>query len=163
MLAVTDAVFTATHLLHLKQLADDAIAGPDIQAPLANGSPSLFDPLRTAYAHFATHKALFASFDANQPTDQPQQLCFPHRQVLESSDPPAAMMAVSKILNAAVNQKRLTQLEWTRLHDSQRTHLSQLSSAFPDMDKRLTHLAATEIKGPHWPLDLTSKLVLKYP
>jgi hypothetical protein len=33
MLAATDAAFTAAHLCHLKQLADDSIAGPYIQSP----------------------------------------------------------------------------------------------------------------------------------
>jgi hypothetical protein len=39
----------------------------------------------------------------SQPTDQQQQLCLPHLKVLETTDPPAALMAVSKIINAAVN------------------------------------------------------------
>jgi hypothetical protein len=58
MLAATDAspALSAAHLRHLKQLADDAVAGPYLQPSHANGSTSLFsDPFRTAYAHFATH------------------------------------------------------------------------------------------------------------
>ena len=104
MLAATDAAFTAAHLRHLKQLADDAVLGPYLQPPRVNGSTSLFsDPFRASYDHFATTGALFLTSDADKPTDQPKQLFLPHLQVLESADPPAALTAVSKTLNAAVN------------------------------------------------------------
>jgi hypothetical protein len=60
-------------------------------------------------------------------------------------------MAVSKIISAEVNQKCLTQWTSLQVHDPQR---NQVHTAFPDLDKLLTHLAAKEIKGPLRPLDL---------
>ena len=56
----------------------------------------------------------------------------------------------------------LTLTQWTRLNDPQRNHLSQLRTAYPDLDQRLTHLATTELTGPHQPLDLPPRPVLKY-
>ena len=89
-------------------------------------------------------------------------------QVLESADPRAALTALSKPLNAAINQKTLTHC--THLHDPQRDHLKQLGTAYPYVGKRLTassknlltHLAVTNFTGPHWPLDLLPRTVLKY-
>ena len=120
----------------------DAVPGPYLLA--TNSSTSLFsEPFRQAYTHFTNHCAVFLHADQDKPNYSTDQLYLPHLHVMESVrvDPPHAFHAVTKISDAATNQKAL--IKWIRLRDLQRTILSQLRAAFPELDRRLTHLAQT--------------------
>jgi hypothetical protein len=161
MASITVPAFMAASFCHL--ISTVSSLSPNQPILRQNASSDLFtSPILAAHAQMVSMGATILPLTYNHQQDVTGQegMAIPAVDIFFNTSPTAKNVLLSKHLRALTRQDTIT--HWAQLHSPILQHVQKVIQADPSLRARMSHLAQSEIKGPHKRFDIPPDKVLTF-